>query len=248
VLSKPDLVTATGRGQVHGFGAQTDSCTTLLGNRQIVVVQGVLRADVAPDVALSHELTAPLRHAESVPLARAGVVEGDREIRVKEAVALAKRVGGHCHEPCLRRQLTRPRIRRHRPDVEHVRGKVVVRVEHLARVRLRPRVIEHIRGRPHRHVGVHQGATAVAGRLHRQDVVEWLDVVQAVLTHPQPPVVGRDRSLGKLPAGQRRPRSTTATSTPACASRHAATAPPNPLPITNASKESRSRYSSRVRC
>jgi hypothetical protein len=45
----------------------------------------------------------------------------------------------------------------------------------------------------------------------------------------------RSPTRGNEPSEKRAPRSSTATSTPACASRQAATAPPNPLPTTIAS-------------
>jgi hypothetical protein len=84
------------------------------------MLEGVLRTDVAADVALTHKLAPALRHSEPVPLTRTCIVECDREIRMEEALAFAKSVDDPRHESCLWWQLPRARIGRHRPDVEHV--------------------------------------------------------------------------------------------------------------------------------
>jgi hypothetical protein len=110
-------------------------------------------------------------------------------------------------------QLVGSRVGLHRPHVQHVADQVVVGLKGGTAVRLGPEAIEHFLGRmatlaytsdPPPQPAACTARMSLSGRaLYRP----WLH------SHSQP-ASSRDRSPGKLPGGQRRPRSTTATSTP----------------------------------
>src|SRR6266545_4488322 len=196
VLAQADLVPVARSGNVNGFREGADSRTVLLGERQIVQVQGVLGALVAADIALAGERAGALGDPK---LVRPVVLEPHRQVGVEEAVGMPQQTGRIGHQPRLGWQLAGSWISRHRPDVEHVRDQVVIRLQQRAAVRLGPGLGKDLLGRAHGHVGVDQRPAAVPRSPHRQDVVERLRVVQAVVAQPQPAIVEAVEVAGETP-------------------------------------------------
>lgn len=111
LFSIPSLrVVAVEDGVAVVRGSDTDDLAkggdlgpVLLGHRQVVQVERVLRAEVAPDVALAAIAAPLLGHAELVGvLAPVGVGEVYGEIRIVKLLRAPESLDGVRHPPGLR--------------------------------------------------------------------------------------------------------------------------------------------------
>ena len=151
------LAVVVERGDLPYLGERGDVRAVLLGEREVVEVERVLRVVVAPDVALAAVIAPGLRDTELVRADLARVVELDGDVRVAELVAATELVRDELHQLRLRRELAR-RIR-DRPDAEHRADQIVVGVEPGAVVAVGPPLREDVGDRPQVHVRVDERAS-----------------------------------------------------------------------------------------
>ena len=132
------------------------------GDREIVKVQRVLRANVATDAAFAAGCATSLHHSKFVRMLHAGRAEIDGDVGKAELFRPAEATSSVLPPARLGRQAgLRDRI-----DIEHVRHEIVVGIESSAGVSSRPALVEHGSGRSHQHVGVDERATTQPGGLN----------------------------------------------------------------------------------
>jgi hypothetical protein len=157
-----------------------------LGQREVVEIERVLRVNVAADVALAAVDAPRLGDAELVgrDLARRRVqVDGD--VRVTELLGAPQLLRHLLHQQRLGGDHLAVGDGFH---VEHVAHEIVVRVERLPGVALRPGAREHVGRRPEVDVGVDERAPAVPRGLDDLDLLHRLHVEEPLLACPEPPV------------------------------------------------------------
>ena len=216
-VREADLVAAVLARLDRAHVAQrADLSTVVLGVGEVVVVERVLGAEVAADVALAAELA---RHAVAVvqvaqllldllarPWRLALVGEGDRQRRQEPLEAV--RLGGVLECVGLRRARVRLVLERIALEPDHLLDAVVVRVEVRARDRpvLVAAVVDVLLHEPllvlaQEDVGVDERAAAEPGRDQRVDPLE-----RPVVVHAGQAAVGVPEALARaVRAARERP-------------------------------------------
>ncbi len=170
VAEMDDVPVGTG-SDVTDFAPGDDRGPMPLGDGEVVEVEGVLGVGVAPDVALAAMAAPRLFDAELVAPCAGRVPEVDRQVRAEGRRTAAEVGGDLLHQNSLGLQAVWL-IRRHRGDVKHVAGKVVVGIKLLTAEAVRPTMIEQVSWWPVLDVGVSQRSAAVSGGLNDEHVVE----------------------------------------------------------------------------
>ena len=154
-------------------GADVAAAVLVLGTRQVVEIERVLRLVVASSPAASAHI--------------AGVLDSSEAVRSTEihCQRCAKPGIGWIGRPLQLQGLGEPLRDRH--GAQHVSDEIKIGAQRVPGVLRRPATLEHLIRGPEVDIRVDQRAAAVAGGLYREGAAEIPHVVNAVILAPQPP-------------------------------------------------------------